>query len=190
MQADWEVEIGGDAPVIEAGWPGFVDLRKEPLRAHKLPESAALPGIAEVLIRLNAAASPVRTSKCDLWPIESLPGIGFDGFDLDAGVDDTASALGCYIDLLPRSDQQWPSPARIEQTAKDACARLQAATLTCCRIDLVARQAHIAPGLNDFGITAYITACGRDIGAAQASLAAALRALADAMMPVAEPTRS
>ena len=26
MEADWELEIGGDAPVIEADWPGFVDL--------------------------------------------------------------------------------------------------------------------------------------------------------------------
>ena len=27
MEADWEVEVGGGAPVIEAFWPGFVDLR-------------------------------------------------------------------------------------------------------------------------------------------------------------------
>ena len=27
MEADWEVEIGGGAPVIDALWPGFVDLR-------------------------------------------------------------------------------------------------------------------------------------------------------------------
>ncbi len=30
MEADWEFEVGGDAPVIEAHWPGFVDLRQNP----------------------------------------------------------------------------------------------------------------------------------------------------------------
>ena len=33
MEADWEFEVGGDAPVIEARWPGFVDLRRNPERA-------------------------------------------------------------------------------------------------------------------------------------------------------------
>jgi hypothetical protein len=27
LEADWEFEVGGDAPVIDALWPGFVDLR-------------------------------------------------------------------------------------------------------------------------------------------------------------------
>ena len=39
MEADWEIEIGGDAPVIEAHWFGFVDLRIEPSRANELPET-------------------------------------------------------------------------------------------------------------------------------------------------------
>jgi hypothetical protein len=30
MEADWEFEVGGDAPVIDALWPGFVDLRLSP----------------------------------------------------------------------------------------------------------------------------------------------------------------
>ena len=30
MEADWEFEVGGDAPVIEALWAGFVDLRSQP----------------------------------------------------------------------------------------------------------------------------------------------------------------
>ena len=30
MEADWEFEIGGGAPVIDAPGPGFVDLQHEP----------------------------------------------------------------------------------------------------------------------------------------------------------------
>jgi hypothetical protein len=39
MEADWEFEVGGDAPVIEAPWPGFVDLRLHPERAWQLSEA-------------------------------------------------------------------------------------------------------------------------------------------------------
>jgi hypothetical protein len=40
MEADWEVEIGGGAAVIEAEWPGWIDLRKQPERASEIAEAA------------------------------------------------------------------------------------------------------------------------------------------------------
>ena len=46
MEADWEVEIGGDAPVIDACWEGFVDLRRAPERAGAVAGSAELPALA------------------------------------------------------------------------------------------------------------------------------------------------
>ena len=45
MEADWELEIGGDAPVIEAHWTGFVDLRADPSE----PAISRKPGICLVL---------------------------------------------------------------------------------------------------------------------------------------------
>jgi len=72
MEADWEVEVGPEAPVIDALWPGFVDLRSAPRQAHTFPEVAQLPPLAAVLARLNAPASPVWTSRCDVWPLEDL----------------------------------------------------------------------------------------------------------------------
>jgi hypothetical protein len=69
MEADWEFEVEGEtaaaeapipeAPIIDACWPGFVDLRRNPERAWDLPEARQLPALAEALARLNAAASPV-----------------------------------------------------------------------------------------------------------------------------------
>jgi len=47
MEADWEVEVGGGSPVIEALWPGFVDLRLYPERIGEIQEAAGfrrLPG--------------------------------------------------------------------------------------------------------------------------------------------------
>jgi len=46
MEAAWEVELGGEAPVIEAIWPGFVDLRLHPEQAWQLPEAAQLHALA------------------------------------------------------------------------------------------------------------------------------------------------
>ena len=82
MEADWEVEVGGSAPVIEAHWPGFIDLRAQPARIGDIAEATAFPPLADLLLALNSVGSPVWTSKCDVW--EPEPG-----------------ALACYVDLLP-----------------------------------------------------------------------------------------
>ena len=82
MNVDWEVEIGGGAPVIEAHWPGFIDLRAYPERISEVAEVKLLPPLGDVLLALNSAESPVWTSKCDVW----VPQPG---------------TLGCYFDCLP-----------------------------------------------------------------------------------------
>jgi hypothetical protein len=83
LEADWEVEIGGSAPIIEAHWPGFIDLHAEPQRITEIAEATKFPPLADLLFFLNSAGSPVWTSKCDIWEPEP-------------------SALACYVDLLPR----------------------------------------------------------------------------------------
>ena len=94
---------------IEALWPGFVDLRQSPERAWQLPEAAQLPALAEVLAELNEAASPVWTSKCDVWP--HLEPDEFDPDELDAPPG-CACAMGCYIDLLLESIDNGQSQTR------------------------------------------------------------------------------
>jgi hypothetical protein len=176
MEADWEVELGGEAPVIEALWPGFVDLRLYPERAWQLPEAAQLPGFAEALVELNAVASPVWTSKCDLWP--AVEPSEFDPDELDAPTGCAAHAVGCYIDLLPKSDRQWKLPATAATGCKRVCSLLRAVPLCCCRADLVVRRAFIAPDQMHLGITAYLTACGPSSAEAAQTLQAALAAFA------------
>jgi hypothetical protein len=178
MEADWEFEVGGDAPVIEACWAGFVDLRSHPERAGNLPEAAQFPALAKALARLNAADSPVWTSKCDLWP--HLEADEFDSDELDAPPGCTAYAMGCFIDLLPKSNQQWALPAK---ACKRICGLLHAVPLGCCRADLVIRRAFITPELMDLGVTAYLTACGESSAAAAKTLEAALATFTDALGP-------
>jgi len=179
MEADWEIELGGDAPVIDACWPGFVDLRRFPNRIVELPEISQLPELRASLLRLNDVhASPVWTSKCDVWPVTD-----FDALELDAKIEDARYGVACYIDLLPRSDQQWTLPKMAIAACEKFCLQLRSVPLTCCRADLIVRRAFITPELEDFGITAYLTACGCDEDTAAVHLGGALAAFADSVVP-------
>jgi hypothetical protein len=184
MEADWEFEAGGDAPAIDACWPGLVDLRRAPERAWQLPETAHFPALAEVLAKLNAAASPVWTSKCDFWP--HLEAGEFDPDELDAPPGCSAHAVGCYIDLLPRSGQQWLPPEMAAVWCKRLCGLLGALPLRCCRADFVLRRAVLTPDPTDpervdLGVTAYLTSCGASPAEAEQALEGALAAFADAL---------
>ena len=175
MEADWEFELGGDAPVMHAHWPGLVDLRSSPERAAELAEAAQQPGLAGALARLNGPSSPVWTSKCDVWPVAE-----FDMDELDAPGDSASSAVACYIDLLQRDYDAWKIPA-VEAWCRATCARLHAIQLRCCRVDLVIRYALLNADPQHLGVTAYLTACGATPEDAAHSLRAALAAFADSV---------
>lgn len=179
MEADWEFEVGGDAPVMEARWDGFVDLQRYPERAGHLPEAAQFRALGEALAKLNATDSPVWTSKCDYWP--HLEAGEFDPDELDAPPGCTTHATGCFIDLLPKSGQQWALPEMAEKACRRVCGLLIAAPLRCCRADLVIRRAIISPDVMELGITAYLTACGESQTAAAKTLEAVLAAFTDAL---------
>lgn len=185
MEADWEVEVGAGAPVIDALWQGHVDLRLAPEQASQLPEVAVLPALAHVLVALNAPASPVWTAKCDVWPVDA-----FDPDELDAPRDERLQAIACYIDLLPGAGLQWREPDEAANWCKGICSLIRAISLRCCRVDLVVRSAIHGPDRLDdllYGVTAYFTAAGADAAAASSVLSAALAAFADAVCPVAPP---
>ena len=175
MEADWEIEIGGDAPVIDAHWSGLVDLRTEPERTRQLSETHQLPGLAEALIRLNARNSPVWTSKCDVFVPDH-----FDPDELDAPIADALLARVCYVDLLSREEERWDSVDAVASACRGICDRLRSIPVRACRTDLVIRRAILVSGVETCGVTAYITAAGRDERSAAITLAAALAAFADA----------
>jgi hypothetical protein len=177
MEADWEVEIGGDAPVIHAHWADFIDLRLEPGRVATLAEVSDLPALAPALLRLNSDASPVWTSKSDVWEQPT-----FDPDEMDAPPGTAASAIACYIDLLSRTAQEWRVHGQTVGACKTLCRRLSLVTVRSCRIDLVVRRACIAPDLPDHGITVYLTACGSTFEEARSTLGAALVALVDCIL--------
>lgn len=175
MEADWEFEIGGDAPVIEARWPGFVDLRRSPASIIDIPEAMELPILGDVLIRLNDANSPMWTSKCGVWRSADVE--QFDTDEFDAAPGGTAHTHGCYIDLLPRIQDQWPSTDAIAAVCKSWVAGLRALPLRSCRADLIIRRAFTPPARMHLAVTAYLTGSGSTALGALGALAALEAAL-------------
>jgi hypothetical protein len=179
MDADWEIEIDGEAPIIDAYWQGFVDLRSEPQRVRELSEVRQLPALRDALVRLNGSDSPVWTAKCDLWSVDD-----FDRFELDAPDGDDLCAQACYIDLLARSNEHWASdPEMAVAFCKNLCARVRSVAIRCCRMDLIIRRAVNVSGESDLGITAYLTACGATEAGAVVQLESALAVFSDSILP-------
>ena len=190
MEADWEVELGPDAPVLDALWYGWVDLRANPERLAEVAEAAHFPPLGAALLALNSANSPLWTAKCDLWHLRPAPdsakpdpddAADFDPDELDADPAETAFALACYLDCLPRAGTVFPTLATAESWARTAVTHLRAAHLRCCRADLVLRRA-VATNADGLGITTYLTACGPTEAPARQNLAQALAAFVQAAL--------
>ena len=190
MECDWEIEIAPDAPVIDAVWAGFVDLRRDASRVRDVSETAQFPALAEALVRLNSTSSPVWTAKCDVWPIDTV-----DPDELGAEEDSASSVVGCYIDLLPAGAQPLLTgsgldaiPEAIPNWCRRLCLDLRNRPLRQCRVDAIIRRAHFTPvedGLDEgLGITAYVTTCGRSQPEASAVLARALAVVTDSVLAV------
>lgn len=180
MDADWEVEIGGGAPAIEALWPGFVDLRLFPARIAEIAEAASFPALVVLLTRLNAAGSPLWTSKCDIWEPESV-----DLAHSGEVADHASAALACYIDLLPVEGRVFAHWQQAEAFCREWVARLSSDRLPECSVDLVVRLA-IAGPVEGFGVTTYLSAGGGNMPAA-AALTALMAVFADAIPSAASP---
>jgi len=153
MEADWEVEIGGGAPVIEAYWPGYVDLRQDPLRIQEVSEALRFPSLGRFLAQVNGEGSPLWTSKCDVWEPEAAQQ---DGLDAPVEHAPEVPALACYIDLLPRQGVLFAQWEDAERFCRAWVKRLEAVELPLHRVELIVRQA-VAGEAEGFGITAYVS---------------------------------
>jgi hypothetical protein len=187
MESDWEVEIGGGAAVIETDWPGFIDLRAYPGRIGQVAEAAVFPPLARLLLALNADTSPFWTSKCDVWEPEP-------------------AALACYIDLLPCEGRVFAVWQHAEVLCRECVAHLTAnlakrsgkehgedcrvgpesGAMAESSITMVIRRA-VAGDAEGFGITAYLSSKAARPPDAATTLAYAMAAFADALLPATPP---
>jgi hypothetical protein len=188
LEADWAVEIGADLPVIVALWADFVDLAAAPDRAFELQETKQFSALADALLQINCSGGSDTsvnqlgfwTAKCDLWEPEE-----WDAFEMNANADQANAAIACYIDILPRGPAGAPHALfrkwqQAEQCAHRLVMKMRRRELACSRIDCVVRSAQAAEA-EGFGITTYLTACGRDKTAAASALASALQIFTEAL---------
>ncbi len=176
MQADWEIEIGGDAPIIDAYWSGFVDLRTTPERISEVVEVESLPGLADALMRLNRPGQQYWSAKCDVWILTE-----FDPDEMDAPRTSSNDAIACYIDILPAAPGEWREVSEASAWCEQLCRALQASPQGACRADLILRRASEGPGHDALGVTAYISACGSNPMLAETNLDAALAVFAESI---------
>jgi len=196
MEADWEVDIGPESPVIDVAWPGFVDLQQDRSRIDEISEATRFPHLAAALLRLNAKTAfsddtvlvLLQTVKCDLW----LTG-PCDPFEMEATPETSLCGTACYIDLVPRQCGLFATLPTVELWARRATERLRSQSFPASRVDLVIRQAITAVGTG-FGITAYISACGATTADSEERLGEALDVFAKTVVSlersIFDPTRA
>ncbi len=176
MEADWEVEIGGDVPVMTPSWEGFVDLRRYPDQIDQIAEVEFFAPLRQFLLSLNSPSSPVWTAKCDLWaPAE------FDPYEFDVDPESAHRAYACYVDLFSRGELEWNTPNRIVGWCDSFCTKLRALRLNSSRIDLIVRRAVFSQDETGFGVTAYLSAVGSNDSQAKEALGRAMVAFEDAL---------
>jgi hypothetical protein len=73
VQADYEIELGPDAPALEVPWRSpdghsrYFDLRARPELLLEISEAADNPELAKFLSTVNSPRSLFQTAKCDCW---------------------------------------------------------------------------------------------------------------------------
>lgn len=162
MEADWSVEIGSSAAVIDASWPGFVDLRGSPRDIDAVEEARLHPALREALLALNSGGSPVFTAKCDAWV---LPGAEIDPDEFAASGETARVGFASYIDVVERDAARFRSFELQERQARELTSRLRALDVRQGRADLVVRSAFVKDD-SGYGMTLYAAGCGaEDTGA-------------------------
>lgn len=173
MEADWSVEVGGGAMVIEASWTGLVDLRKTPEKITELEEVKRFPVMGWALKELNVLGGPLWTSKCDVW---NMIAVKMDPDEMGAKPEDMKAGKACYVDVLLRDKVSFCSFERHERWVRNLSRRLKTIELPRVRVDLVVRRA-VTRGQTGYGLTIYCAAVGPQNEDAQVSLEEGLRSV-------------
>ena len=133
MYSDWSAELAPDAPVLSIPWHDatgrlcYIDLLAQPQRILEVPEALEHPPLAQALLTLNHARSPVTTAKCDVWPLDEDDLAGCAAlFDLAGGPREPHYGFGSYIDIALRDVTDFSS-AELHMELVPRLARMAAA---------------------------------------------------------------
>ena len=143
MQADFSVELGGDAPALEIPWNSndpnvrYYDVKNHPELVQQIPEAVAYPELGSFLSRINAPGFPLASAKCDVWlsrevaPEEEIFG---------------DRKFVSYIDLVFVDEADRCSLEKHEAFAKELCRLLGHAPEIAATVELVIRHCYYHQG--------------------------------------------
>lgn len=182
MLTEWSAECAADDPLIEVPWAAldgdlrWVDLRNDPNALDEISEADEHPALLAALRALNAARSPVYTSKCDVWQMDEEE-LGHLRDELLLEEDVGAAGITSYIDLVFVDRTTFASRHQSEQMMHriDRLARELPHSLA--KLELVLRPAVVDLAMvhEGYAITLYIKGCGVDEFEANERWSAALR---------------
>jgi hypothetical protein len=124
MQADYSVELGGDAAALEIPWRSadgaarYFDLHARPELLLEIDEARRFRELGEFLAVVNAPGSPLASAKCDVWATREL--------NAEEAIFGAPLKLASYVDLVFTGEQRFSFPAH-EDFARALCALLNKA---------------------------------------------------------------
>jgi len=100
MRVDLSRETDPGDPVLEIPWSDpanpanlYIDVKRRPEAVMELVECRRFPALGQFLLKVNSAAMPFRTAKCDAWVTSEL--------DLEERIAFPKPwKVGSYVDLL------------------------------------------------------------------------------------------
>lgn len=189
MQAAYSAELGREDPALEVPWRSedgtsqYYDLKRHPDLVLQIPEAAGSPELNAFLNRINAAAFPLQTAKCDTWYSREI--------SAEEEIFGAAGKFISYIDLVFEADEPRLSLEKHEALAKSLCGLLQRAPEMAATVELVIRRCYYhSQGYPDesssgFCITTYVSGFGDGEPEARQRWSIALTLLQHALVQVA-----
>lgn len=186
MQADYAVELGREDAALELPWRSedgstrYYDLKHNSELVTQIPEAIGAPELITFLTRINAAAFPLATAKCDLWFTTELAE--------DEEVFGAAGKFVSYVDLVFSNHGPRSSLERHESLARSLCELLKRAPEMAASVELVIRRCyfHIEGSADEsqdgYAITAYVSGFGNDEQEARKRWSIALTLLQHALV--------
>jgi len=190
MQADYALELVREDPALELPWSSqgesgcrYYDLKRDPDLVLQIPEAATSPELSAFLTRINAAAFPLQTAKCDAWYSREIAP--------DEEIFGATGKFVSYVDLVFAGDEPRLSLEQHEALAKNLCTLLNRAPEMAATVELLIRRCYFHPdgspdeSVTGYCISAYVSGFGDGEAEARQRWGIALTLLQHALVQVA-----
>jgi hypothetical protein len=163
VEADFAVELGADDETLELPWaagdrgPKYYDLKRHPELLLQIDEAVREPELAEFLSRMNSAASPFETAKCDTWSSAEM--------NAEDEIFAAPRKFCSYVDILFTEERARFSFAEHEQFTRKLARCLKQAPEVPAAAEFLIRRCYYHAGTevrDGFYITFYLLGYGND----------------------------